>query len=75
MIHRVIMDELTIGVISPESKRLYWETIHRLQERGAEGIILGCTGIPLLVKQDEGEIPLFDTTLLHAHAAVKWALK
>jgi len=75
MIHRVIMDELTIGVISPESKRLYWETIHRLQERGAEGIVLGCTEIPLLVKQDEGEIPLFDTTLLHAHAAVKWALK
>ena len=75
MIHRVIMDELTIGVISPESKRLYWETIRRLQERGAEGIILGCTEIPLLVKQVEGEIPLFDTTLLHAHAAVKWALK
>ena len=75
MIHRVIMDELTIGVISSESKRLYWETIHRLHEQGAEGIVLGCTEIPLLVKQDEGEIPLFDTTLLHAHAAVKWALK
>ena len=74
MIHRVIMDELTIGVISPESKSLYWDTIHRLQGRGAEGIILGCTEIPLLVKQEEGEIPLFDTTLLHAHAAVKWAL-
>jgi len=75
MIHRVIMDELTIWVISPESKSLYWETIHRLRERGAEGIILGCTEIPLLVKQDEGEIPLFDTSLPHAHAAVRWALK
>ena len=75
MIHQVIMDELTVGVISPESKRRYRETIHRLQERGAEGIILGCTEIPLLVKQDEGEIPLFDTTLLHAHAAVRQALK
>ncbi len=74
-IHRVIMDELTIGVISPTSKKLYWETIQRLQEQGAEGIILGCTEIPLLVKQDEGEIPLFDTTLLHAHAAVGLALE
>ncbi len=69
------MDELTVGIISPESKRRYWETIHRLHERGAEAIILGCTEIPLLVKQDEGEIPLFDTTLLHAHAAVNLALK
>lgn len=75
MIHKVIMDELTVGVISPRSKKRYWETINRLQERGAEGIILGCTEIPLLVKQDEGEIPLFDTTLLHAHAAVRQALK
>jgi aspartate racemase len=75
MIHQVIMDELTVGVISPESKKRYRETIHRLQERGAEGIILGCTEIPLLVKQDEGEVPLFDTTLLHAHAAVRQALK
>jgi len=75
MIHQVIMDELTVGVISPRSKKRYWEAINRLQERGAEGIILGCTEIPLLVKQDEGEIPLFDTTLLHAHAAVRWALK
>ncbi len=74
MIHRVIMDELTVGVISPTSKKLYWETIQRLHEQGAEGIILGCTEIPLLVKQDEGNIPLFDTTLLHAHAAVGLAL-
>ena len=75
MIHRVIMDELTIGVISPESKKLYWEAIGRLQARGAEGIVLGCTEIPLLVKQDEGEIPLFDTTDLHARASVRLALE
>ncbi|MEE4270025.1 MAG: aspartate/glutamate racemase family protein [Thermoanaerobaculales bacterium] len=75
MIHDVIMDELTIGVISPTSKQRYWETIHRLRAQGAEGIILGCTEIPLLVKQDEGEIPLFDTTLLHAQAAVRTALE
>lgn len=75
MIHRVIMDELTVGVISAASKKRYWDAIHRLEEQGAEGIILGCTEIPLLVKQDEGEIPLFDTTLLHAHAAVRLALE
>jgi len=75
MIHDVIMDELTIGVISPTSKERYWETIRRLQTQGAEGIILGCTEIPLLVKQDEGEIPLFDTTMLHARAAVSTALE
>jgi aspartate racemase len=75
MIHRVIMDELTIGVISPESKELYWEAISRLECKGAGGIILGCTEIPLLVKQEEGEIPLFDTTLLHARAAVRTALQ
>ena len=74
MIHRVIMEELTIGVISETSKKRYWETIQRLQGRGAEGIILGCTEIPLLVKQEEGDIPLFDTTLLHAHAAVGLSL-
>ena len=75
MIHDVIMDELTIGVISPTSKERYWETIRRLQAQGAEGIILGCTEIPLLVKQDEGDIPLFDTTMLHARAAVSTALE
>ena len=75
LIHQVIMEELTIGVISSASKKRYWETIDRLQGRGAEGIILGCTEIPLLVKQDEGEIPLFDTTRLHAHAAVSLALE
>ena len=73
-IHRVIMEELTIGVISPDSKKLYWEVIRRLQSKGARAIVLGCTEIPLLVKQDEGEIPLFDTTLLHAQAAVRLAL-
>ena len=75
MIHRVIMDELTIGAISPESKKLYWEAIGRLQAKGAGGIVLGCTEIPLLVKQDEGEIQLFDTTDLHARAAVRLALE
>ena len=74
-IHRVIMDELTIGVINPRSKKGYCDIISNLQSNGAEGIILGCTEIPLLVKQEEVQLPLFDTTLLHARAAVEWALR
>jgi len=74
LIHRVIMEELTIGVINPESKKGYWDIISNLHDNGAEGIILGCTEIPLLVKQDEVELPLYDTTLLHAQAAVDLAL-
>lgn len=74
-VHRVIMEELTIGVINPESKKGYWDIIGHLQNNGADGIILGCTEIPLLIQQDEVGIPLFDTTLLHAQAAVDWALK
>lgn len=75
LIHRVIMEELTVGVINPQSKKSYWEIIGNLQNNGAEGIILGCTEIPLLVEQEEVELPLFDTTLLHARAAVEWALE
>ncbi len=75
LIHRVIMEELTVGVINPQSKKSYWEIIGNLQHDGAEGIILGCTEIPLLVQQGEVELPLFDTTLLHARAAVEWALE
>jgi aspartate racemase len=74
LIHRVIMEELTIGTINPESKKEYGDIIGNLQNNGAEGIILGCTEIPLLVKQEDAGIPLFDTTLLHARAAVEWAL-
>ena len=74
-IHRVIMDELSIGEIKESSKKVYWQIILRLVEKGAQGIILGCTEIPLLVKQEEGDIPLFDTTYLHVAAAVEYALK
>ncbi len=73
-IHKVIMEELTIGKIVQESKSGYWKIIKKLQQVGAEGIILGCTEIPLLVKQEEGKIPLFDTTSIHASAAVELSL-
>jgi aspartate racemase len=73
-IHRIIVKELSIGKIKESSNKLYWQIINRLAERGAQGIILGCTEIPLLVHEKEGNIPLFDTTLIHATAAVENAL-
>lgn len=75
IVHRVIYEELVLGKIEPASKAEYLRIIHKLQERGAEGIILGCTEIGLLVKQSDCSLPLFDTTLLHAEAAVELALK
>ena len=73
-IHNVIMEELSIGVVSNSSRNKYLEIIKKLSEKGAEGIILGCTEIPLLVKSDDSDIPLFDTTTIHARAAVDYAL-
>jgi len=74
LVHRVIMDELSRGIISPKSRDVYWRIMNDLAGRGAQGIILGCTEIPLLVKQNQGAIPLFDTTVIHARAAVDLAL-
>ncbi len=73
-IHRIIMEELSIGEIKEASKKAYWEIIDRLSDRGAGGVILGCTEIPLLVHEEEGNIPLFDTTGIHAAAAVDLAI-
>jgi aspartate racemase len=73
-IHRIIVDELSIGETRESSNKEYWKIINRLAEQGAEGIILGCTEIPLLVHEEEGNIPLFDTTRIHAEAAVEYAL-
>jgi len=73
IVHQIIMDELSIGIIKQSSKEIYWKIINNLVNRGAEGIILGCTEIPLLVFQEEGEIPLYDTTAIHAQAAVDYA--
>ncbi|MCM2981506.1 aspartate/glutamate racemase family protein [Niallia sp. FSL W8-0951] len=73
-VHQIIFDELCKGIILPESKAIYLRIIDKLQAQGAEGIILGCTEIPLLIKQEDSSIPLFDTTFLHAQAAVSYAL-
>jgi len=73
-IHRVIYDELVLGRIRQESKKQYLEIIQRLVNGGVEGIILGCTEIGLLVKEEDCQVPLFDTTRIHAIAAVEYAL-
>jgi len=75
LVHRIIYDELCAGIIKPSSERVYLEVIEGLAGAGAQGIILGCTEIGLLVKQEHSRIPLFDTTVIHAEAAVAYALK
>jgi len=74
-IHRIIIDELALGVVDPRAEEAVWDVIGRLTARGAQAIILGCTELPLLIKQDRGAVPLFDTTALHARAAVDLALR
>ena len=74
-VHRVIYDELCLGKIEPSSGQRYSDIIGRLVAAGAQGVILGCTEIGLLVKQRDYKIPLFDTTRIHAEAAVDFALK
>jgi len=73
-VHRVIYDELVLGNIRAESRRQYAGIIAGLVARGAQGIILGCTEIGLLVRPEDSPAPLFDTTRIHAEAAVDFAL-
>ena len=73
-VHRVIYDELVAGKIESASRQAYRDIIARLVERGAQAIVLGCTEIMLLVDQSDAAVPLFDTTELHALAAVDQAL-
>lgn len=75
IIHNILYNELVQGEINRESKNKFKDIITSLESRGAEGIILGCTEIPLLVKQEDYDILLYDTTDIHARAAVELALK
>lgn len=75
IIHRIIYDELCLGIIRESSRQDYLRIMSALIESGAEGIILGCTEISLLVHNGDVAVPLFDTTSLHARAAADWALK
>ena len=74
VIHQVIYDELVNGIIRAESKKRYLEIIAGLVRAGAEGVILGCTEIGLLVQPGDCSVPLFDTTRIHATAAAEYAL-
>ncbi|MFC1880916.1 aspartate/glutamate racemase family protein [Thermodesulfobacteriota bacterium] len=74
IVHRVIYDELCAGIIKTDSRQRYAEIIQYLVAEGAEGVILGCTEIGLLVKQADSPVPLYDTTEIHARAAVEYAL-
>ena len=74
IVHRVIYDELVLGKIRQESREQYANIIDRLVKGGAEGVILGCTEIGLLVHREDCRVPLFDTTRIHAEAAVEYAL-
>lgn len=73
-VNRIIYEELCKGKIEASSREAYIEVIDRLIQKGAEGIILGCTEIPLLIGPEHVNVPLFDTTALHAQAAVDQAL-
>jgi aspartate racemase len=73
-IHRVIYEELCLGVIRESSAATYREIMASLVARGAEGLILGCTEIGLLVGAQDTNVPVFDTARIHAEDAVDWAL-
>lgn len=73
-VHEIIYRELCLGVVSESSRELYRDVMRGLVARGAEGVILGCTEIMLLVGAADASVPLFDTTALHVAAAVDLAL-
>jgi aspartate racemase len=75
IVHRIIYDELVIGEIRQHSKEQYIDIIKQMVKHGAEGIILGCTEIGSLIHKQDSQVPLFDTTKIHAEAAVEYALK
>jgi len=74
LVHDVIYRELCMGDVKPGSRQAYRRVIERLVERGAQGIIYGCTEISLLVGAEDSAVPVFDTTAIHARRAVELAL-
>jgi aspartate racemase len=73
-IHRIIFEELCLGLISESSRAWLAQCIAGLQARGAQGVVLGCTELPLIVRPADSALPTFDTTALHALAAVEFSL-
>ena len=75
IIHDIIYNELCQGIINASSKKKFIDIIKNLHENGAEGVVLGCTEIPLLINEKDVDVLIFDTTTIHAKAAVEFALK
>ena len=75
LVHDIIYNELVKGKIIAESREIYKNIIQNLEKKGAQGVILGCTEIPLLISDKDVTIPIFNTTKIHAEKAVEWALK
>lgn len=73
-IHYTIFEELGRGIVTEETKKRYLEIANELIKNGAEGIILGCTEIPLVIKEGDLNVPIFDTTLIHTQAAINFQL-
>lgn len=73
-LHRIIQKELTFGKVEPESKEYVLDSIAKMVARGAKGIVLGCTEFPLMIFENDLEIPIFNTTEIHALAAVEFVL-
>jgi aspartate racemase len=74
IVHRVIYDELCLGKVLEPSRREYRRIISGLADQGAQGVVLACTEIPMLVGPEDSPVPVFDTTALHARKAAEWAL-
>ena len=74
LVHEIIYQELVLGKIVAESKATCLRVINEFKDQGVEGVILGCTEIPLLIGQEDVDIPVFDTTKIHAEAAVQFAI-
>ena len=75
IINKVIYDELCLGTINSDSKKKFLEIVDKLRSKGAEGIILGCTEIGLLIKNEDTDVPLFDTAIIHAEQAAIYSIK
>ena len=75
IVHNIIYKELVQGKMVPESKKEFQRIINEAAKNGAKGVILGCTEIPIIIKSSDVNIPVFDTTLIHAESAVEFALK
>jgi aspartate racemase len=73
-IHRIIFEELCRGELSETSRHWFTDCIAELQARGAQGVVLGCTELPLIIRPQDSALPTFDTTALHALAAVDFSL-